>query len=83
MPYVNPFTWDTMRDFHRKKMKECQNDSDLVTPEFDFHTHQYRLHIHEHLARPFLETNGNATLECEYSNISRQTSSRYPDDNYE
>ncbi|KAH8325590.1 hypothetical protein KR067_002156 [Drosophila pandora] len=82
MPYVNPFTWDTMSDFHRKKMRECRNDSDLVTSQFDFNTHQYRLHIHEHLARPLLKTKGHATLECEYSNISRNTSAKYPDDYY-
>ncbi|KAH8262757.1 hypothetical protein KR026_012000, partial [Drosophila bipectinata] len=82
MPYVNPFTADIMSRFHKRKMKGCRTDADMVTSEFDFNTHQYRLHIHEHLARPFLKTKGNATLECEYSDISRNNSADVPDNNY-
>ncbi|XP_039480952.1 uncharacterized protein LOC120444987 isoform X1 [Drosophila santomea] len=82
MPSVNPFTWDTMSNFHRKKLRQCHNDSDLVTSEFDFETHHYRLHVHEHLAKPFLNRKGNATLECEYRQISRDNSSKKPDYTY-
>ncbi|KAH8352799.1 hypothetical protein KR084_006404 [Drosophila pseudotakahashii] len=82
MPAVNPFTWDTMSEFHRKEMKQCHNDSDMVTSEFDFETHQYRLHIHEHLARPILKTKGRATMKCEYREILRDTTAKKPDNNY-
>ncbi|XP_016994295.3 uncharacterized protein [Drosophila takahashii] len=82
MPAVNPFTWDTMSDFERKEMRQCHNDSDMVTSEFDFETHQYRLHIHEHLARPILKTKGHATMKCEYREILRDTTAKKPDDNY-
>ncbi|XP_017056679.2 uncharacterized protein LOC108098348 [Drosophila ficusphila] len=82
MPAVDPFSWDTMKDFHREKINLCHNDRDLVTSEFDFETHQYRLHIHEHLAKPILNTKGNATLECEYKEIARDNSAEQPDDAY-
>ncbi|XP_052853354.1 uncharacterized protein LOC128262843 [Drosophila gunungcola] len=82
MPFVDPFTWDTMSDFHRLNMRHCHNDSDMVTSEFDFETHQYRLHIHEHLAKPILKSKGNATLQCEYQEISRNNYDKKPDETY-
>lgn len=82
MPAVNPFTWDTMSNFHRKTLRHCHNDSDMVTSEFDFETHQYRLHVHEHLAKPIMNRKGNATLECEYQEISRDNSDQKPDNTY-
>ncbi|XP_017081490.2 uncharacterized protein LOC108114855 [Drosophila eugracilis] len=82
MPYVNPFALDTIRNFQRKKIRICHVDSDMVTSKFDFATHQYRLHIHKHLAKPILKAKGNATLQCEYQEIKRDKTAKIPDNNY-
>ncbi|EDX05585.1 GD21718 [Drosophila simulans] len=50
--------------------------------EFDFETHRYRLPLTEHLAKPIMNRKGNATLECEYQDISRDNSDQKPDNTY-
>ncbi|KAH8290002.1 hypothetical protein KR018_012490 [Drosophila ironensis] len=69
MPFVDPFTSDVMDHFSRQTIRECSNTSDLVTSQFDFKTHRYRLHIHKHLAEPLLRVNGNASIECFYMKL--------------
>ncbi|XP_034670041.1 uncharacterized protein LOC117902630 [Drosophila subobscura] len=83
IPYINPFAADTMKDFQKRTYRECHNDSDLVTSEFDFKLNQYRLHLHENLARRMLNgSTGNATLECKYQKISRDRIDEKPDNSY-
>ncbi|KAH8249612.1 hypothetical protein KR032_010890 [Drosophila birchii] len=82
MRYVDPFMSDVMSQFQRAKLRNCKHDKDIVTSVFDYEKHQYRLHINEDAARPMLETNKNATLECTYQNISRNTTANKPDNKY-
>ncbi|XP_022226579.2 uncharacterized protein LOC111076866 [Drosophila obscura] len=83
IPYINPFTDDTMKYFQIRTLKECHNDSDLVTSEFDFEFNRYRLHVHEHLAKRMINgSSGNATLECKYRKIGRDEIDERPDTTY-
>ncbi|XP_002021738.2 uncharacterized protein LOC6596557 [Drosophila persimilis] len=83
IPYIDPFTADIMKDFEKHTLKECHNDSDLVTSQFDFKLNQYRLHIHENMAKRMLKgSKGNATLECKYQKIGRNEIYEIPDNSY-
>ncbi|SPP84847.1 Hypothetical predicted protein [Drosophila guanche] len=80
MPYVDPFSADVMAIYKKIKLKDCHNDSELVTAEYDPKLKQYRVHTRLDLARKMAKE--NVTLECGYQKIYRDGNATIPDDAY-
>ncbi|XP_022214253.2 uncharacterized protein LOC111068820 [Drosophila obscura] len=80
MPYVDPFSPEAMAMYKKKTLKDCHNDSELVTAEYDTKLQQYRLHTRGDLATKMAKK--NVTLECSYQKIYRDGNASIPDNAY-
>lgn len=70
IPYVDPFSKDVMMIYKPMVFETCTNDSDLVTPFFDFNRKRYVLHIDESVAAKILNSS-ETEFNCYYQEITR------------
>lgn len=70
IPSVDPFSKDAMDVYKPMVFETCTNDSDLITPIFDFNRKRYVLRIDVDVAAKLLNSS-ETEFNCYYQEITR------------